>query len=57
MSSGINGKMCGTPEQRREVLTRFKAGESKAEIGKVVGRDKDQVAKMLAQAIRETAAQ
>jgi hypothetical protein len=38
--------------ERARVLALFRSGKSKSEIGKAIGRDKKQVARMLAEAIR-----
>lgn len=40
--------------EHQRVIALFKAGRSKAEIGRELGKTKEQVAKMLAQAIRES---
>lgn len=38
-----------------QVMALFKAGKSKAEIGREIGKTKEQVGKLLAQAMREKA--
>lgn len=38
--------------ERQKALLLFRSGNSKAEIGRELGKDKKQVAKMLAEAIR-----
>lgn len=48
-----NESFAASGEQAR-VMALFKAGQSKAEIGRAIGKDKKSVGKILAQAIRET---
>lgn len=40
-------------DQAKEVLRLFVEGKSKAEIGRLIGKDKKQVASLLARAIKE----
>lgn len=47
--------MVTSKEEMKEVLSLFKSGKSKAEIGREIGRDKKQVGIILAKAIKEVA--
>ena len=44
---------CEARSEQQRVMDLFKSGKSKAEIGKLIGKTKAQVAKILAVAIRE----
>lgn len=46
---------CAAIGERQRVMDMFRAGRSKAEIARELGKDKKAVGKMLAQAIREKA--
>ena len=43
---------CEARSEQQRVMDLFKSGKSKAEIGRVIGKDKKAVGKILAQAIR-----
>lgn len=49
--------MVTSKEEMKEVLSLFKSGKSKAEIGREIGRDKKQVGIILAKAIKEVASE
>jgi hypothetical protein len=46
---------CDARSEQQRVMALFKAGRSKAEIGREIGKDKKSVAIILARAIREKA--
>ena len=51
----MENECCEARSEQQRVMDLFKAGKSKAEIGKLIGKTKAQVAKILAVAIREMA--
>lgn len=44
---------CGESAERRQVYDLFRAGHSKSDIARQLGKTKEQVGKLLAMAIRE----
>lgn len=46
-------KSCAASGERQKVMDMFRAGRSKADIGRELGKDKKTVGKIIAQAMRE----